>query len=76
MEVAVFEQLEKKTEKLIEQCVDLKQENKKLTEALNSKDKEIESLHVKLEKFGKEKGLIREKVETLLERVEGLIQTA
>ena len=76
MELAVFEQLEKKIEKLIEQCAELKQENKRLTEALNSKDKEIESLHVKFEKFGKEKGLIREKVETLLERVEGLIQTA
>lgn len=76
MEVAVFEQLEKKIGKLIEQHAVLKEENKKLTEALNSKGKEIEVLHLKLEKSGKEKGLVREKVETLLQRVEGLIQTA
>ena len=76
MELVVFEQLEKKIEKLIEQCVELKQENRRLSEVLNSKDEEIEGLHIKLEKFSKEKGLIREKVETLLERVEGLIQTA
>ncbi len=76
MELAVFEQLEKKVEKLIEQHADLKEENKRLAEALNLKDREIEGLHLKLEKFSKEKGLIRGKVETLLERVEGLIQTA
>lgn len=76
MELAAFEQLEKKIGKLIEQHAELKEENKKITEALNSKDKEIEVLCLKLEKSGKEKGLIREKVETLLQRVEGLIQIA
>jgi len=76
MELAVFEQLEKKIEKLIEQHTGLKEENKKLAETLNLKNKEIEALHLKLEKSGKEKGLIRGKVETLLQRVEGLIQTA
>ena len=76
MELAVFEQLEKKTLKLIGQYEELREENKRLTESLGSKDREIEGLRLKLEKFGKEKGLIREKVETILERVEGLIQTA
>lgn len=76
MELAVFEQLEKKIEKLIRQHAELKEENKKLAEALSSKDKEIEALCSKLEKFGKEKGLIREKLETILQRVDGLIQTA
>ncbi|MBI5048173.1 MAG: cell division protein ZapB [Deltaproteobacteria bacterium] len=76
MELAVFEQLHEKVEQLIEQCIELKEENKKITETLYSKDKEIEGLHLRLEKFSKEKGLIREKVKTILERVEGLIQTA
>lgn len=79
MELAVFEQLEKRIEKLIGQHAELKKENKKLAEALNSKDKELEALRSKLEKFGKEKGLIMEKVETILQRVEGvegLIQPA
>jgi FtsZ-binding cell division protein ZapB len=76
MELAVFEQLEKKVGKLVEQHAELKEKNERLAETLNLKDREIEGLHLKLEKFSKEKGLIRGKVETLLERVEGLIQTA
>ncbi len=51
-------------------------ENKKLAETLSLKDREIEGLNSKLEKLSKEKGLVKGKVETLLERVEGLIQTA
>ena len=76
MELAVFEQLEKKVEKLIAQHAELKEENKKLAEILSLKDGEIEGLNSKLEKLSKEKGLVKGKVETLLERVEGLIQTA
>lgn len=76
MELAVFEQLEKKVEKLIVQHTELKEENKKLAEALSLKDSEVEGLNSKLEKLSKEKGLVKGKVETLLERVEGLIQTA
>ena len=76
MELAVFEQLEKKVEKLIAQHAELKEENKKLAETLSLKDREIEGLNSKLEKLSKEKGLVKGKVETLLERVEGLIQTA
>lgn len=76
MELAVFEQLEKKVEKLIVQHAELKEENKKLAEALSLKDSEVEGLNSKLEKLSKEKGLVKGKVETLLERVEGLIQTA
>ncbi|MBI3753694.1 MAG: cell division protein ZapB [Deltaproteobacteria bacterium] len=75
MELVAFEQLEEKVEKLIKQYIELHEENKRLNETLNLKDMEIESLYSKLEKIGKEKGLIREKVETLLARVEGLIQT-
>lgn len=76
MELAVFEQLEKKVEKLIVQHAELKEENKKLADTLSLKDREIEGLNSKLEKLSKEKGLVKGKVETLLERVEGLIQTA
>ncbi len=76
MELAVFEQLEKKVEKLIAQHAELKEENKKLAETLSLKDREIEGLNSKLEKLSKDKGLVKGKVETLLERVEGLIQTA
>lgn len=76
MELAVFEQLEKKVEKLIVQHAELKEENKKLAEALSLKDSEVKGLNSKLEKLSKEKGLVKGKVETLLERVEGLIQTA
>ena len=46
MEVAVFEQLEKKIEKLIEQCVELKQENKKLTETLKKLEERVENLSI------------------------------
>jgi len=75
MEFGMFEQLEQKVEKIIERCGELTKENEKLTEMLRSKEEETESLTRKLEKLGKEKGLVREKVETLLERLEGLIQT-
>lgn len=74
MELVAFEELEKKVDQLIRQHIELNEENKRLNETLNLKDKEIENLYSKLEKIGREKGLIREKVETLLKRVEGLIQ--
>ncbi|MBI3399467.1 MAG: cell division protein ZapB [Deltaproteobacteria bacterium] len=75
MELGMFEQLEKKVEKIIEKCDELTNENERLTGMLKSKDEKIDNLTHKLEKLGKEKGLVKEKVETLLERLGGLIQT-
>lgn len=75
MELAVFEQLEKKVEKIITLNVKIKEENKKLADVLNLKNKEIESLQSKLDKISKEKGLVKDKVESLLLRLEELIQT-
>jgi len=71
----MFEQLEKKVEKLIERCGELNGENERLAAVLKSKDEEIKGLIHKLDKLGKEKGVVREKVETLLDRLEGLLQT-
>lgn len=76
MEVAVFEQLGEKVERLIKAYGELKRENENLTVMLKLKDEEIGKLTTKLEKLGKEKGLAKEKVENILARLEGLIQTA
>ena len=76
MELAVCEQLGEKVERLIRAYDELKRENESLTGMLKLKDEEIGKLTTKLDKLGKEKGLAKEKVENILARLEGLIQTA
>ena len=74
MELNIFEQLEKRVEKVIAQCIELREENKKLTEETVLKNDEVKKLSCKLEKLDEEKRLAKEKVETLIEKLEGLIQ--
>lgn len=74
LELNVFEQLEKKVEKVIELCAELKEENKKLAEETILKNDEVKEISYKLEKLDQEKQIVKEKVETLIERLDGLIQ--
>lgn len=74
MELNIFEQLEKRVEKVIEQCIELREENKKLTEETVLKNDEVKKLSCNIEKLDEERRLAKEKVETLIKKLEGLIQ--
>ena len=75
----VFEKLERIEEginRLLEGYEGLKAENIELKDSIGAKDSEIEELREKLKRLDKEKALVKEKVETLLQKLDSLIQGA
>ncbi|HLC17673.1 MAG TPA: cell division protein ZapB [Thermodesulfobacteriota bacterium] len=54
----------------------LQAEVRGLKEALGSKEREIRDLKERIKKLDSEKGLVREKVDSLLTRLDGLVQGA
>ena len=71
-----FERLETGVEQLLEHFDELRSENARLEGALAAKGIEVEDLKEKLKRLDKEKVQVKEKVETLLSRLDGLIQSA
>ena len=57
-------------------CEELKDENRALKEAVVEKQAEIRELSSRLKRLDKEKTTVREKVDTLLDRLDALIQGA
>lgn len=71
-----FERLETGVEQLLKHCDELRAENARLKGVLEAKGVEVEGLKEKLKRLDKEKVEVKEKVETLLSRLDGLIQSA
>jgi len=71
-----FEKLEKAVARLLVSYETLKAENQGLKAALKVKDAEIEELREKLGKMDRQKGIIRDKVDLLLGKLETLTQGA
>lgn len=76
MSVENFDKLEKKIERLFELCDALRSDKDELREMLRRRDIEISELRGAAEVFEKEKGAVRERVDGLIERLDGLIQSA
>lgn len=71
-----FEELEKRVNNLLKDCETLKCDNKKLGDHVEGKDAEIRGLKKKLARVNREKGEVSERVESLITRLNGLIQKA
>lgn len=67
-----FDKLEERIVRLLDRCAGLSAQNYALKAALEAKDREIDELREMLERHGKEKGAVKEKVELLLTRLNGL----
>ena len=71
-----FEELEKKVNNLLTDCETLTCDNNKLRDHVEGKDSEIRGLKKKLARLNTEKGEVSERVESLITRLNGLIQKA
>ncbi len=71
-----FDRLEKKVERLLEICDALRSDKDELRELLRQRDVELSELKELAEVFEKEKGAVRERVDGLIDRLDGLIQSA
>lgn len=71
-----FERLETGVEQLLRHCEELRTENARLKGAIEAKGAEVEDLREKLKRLDREKVQVKEKVDSLLIRLDGLIQSA
>lgn len=71
-----FDKLEERINLLLDEYERLQAENRLLKQALESKNLEIEDVKDKLKRLDREKGIVREKVDGILSRLESLIQGA
>lgn len=74
MELVNFGKLEDRISSLLKGCEELESKNNTLKEEIKLKEQKVRELKQRLERFEKEKGLVREKVEGLITRLDGLIQ--
>ncbi len=71
-----FDRLEEGISRVLAVCEGLKDENRALKEAVVEKEAEIRKLSDRLKRLDKEKTTVLEKVDTLLGRLDALIQGA
>ena len=71
MELAIFDQLEARVEALLDQLRTLKGENQSLKSALEEKDDSIRRLAEENEAAAAAKAEARQRLEALLQRIEG-----
>lgn len=76
MSLEGFDKLEEGLGRLLKIQEGLAAENQELKDSVGLKDLEIEELREKLNALEEEKKLVKEKVDVLLGRLEGLIQGA
>lgn len=76
MEFDKLDVLEQRLGRLIEDYTALKSENKKLLTELEEKNKELSKLMEDRRRMDTEKGLVRERIDSILEKIEGLLQDA
>ncbi|HZX35206.1 MAG TPA: cell division protein ZapB [Thermodesulfobacteriota bacterium] len=78
MEPVNFIELEERISRLLSSYSALQDEKKRLEEELrqrNAGTKELEDLREKVKRLEKEKGVVKEKVSGLIQRLDGLIQS-
>lgn len=68
-----FDRLEERIIRLLEANSSISAENKTMRELLAARDREVARLMEKIEKLGKEKEAVKEKVDTLLKRLDSLV---
>jgi hypothetical protein len=76
MSITNFEILEERLEELLRFSETVEKENNLIKEQFALKDLEIKELRERLDKIEKEKVKAREKVEGLIERLDGLTRSA
>lgn len=76
MEPVKFKKLEERVSRLLGVCETLKADHCDITEQLRLKEHEVKELKDRLSVFEREKGAVKEKVEGLITRLDGLIQNA
>lgn len=68
-----FARLEERILRLLEANSGIVAENKAMRGALADKDREIDELREKIDRLDNEKGAVKEKVDTLLARLDSLV---
>ncbi|MBI5234622.1 MAG: cell division protein ZapB [Deltaproteobacteria bacterium] len=68
-----FTKLEERLGRLLSGFESLKAENKELREAVVAREREIEELKERLKKLDVEKAAVKNRVDVLLERIDGLV---
>ncbi|MBI2413081.1 MAG: cell division protein ZapB [Deltaproteobacteria bacterium] len=76
MAIERFDRLEAGISRLLESNELLQAENRSLRDSLELKERGTDELKEKIRKLEAEKALVKEKVDTLLTRLDGLIQNA
>ncbi|MBI5888201.1 MAG: cell division protein ZapB [Deltaproteobacteria bacterium] len=76
MALEQFERLEIGVEQLLKHCEELMAENAGMKGAVEAKGAEVEDLKEKLKRLEREKVEVKGKVDTLLNRLDGFIQSA
>lgn len=71
-----FERLETGVEQLLKHCEELRAENARLKGAIEAKGAEMEDLKERCKRLDREKVQVKERVDSLLTRLDGLIQSA
>jgi len=69
----MLERLEKGIKELVGKYENASMENSELRDGLNMKELEIKGLKKKLEKLNTERVLVREKIDAIINHVEGLV---
>lgn len=69
----MLEELEKSIKELVDKYETASAENQELKTGLTMKELEIKSLRKKLDKLSSERNLVRDRVDALISRVEGLV---
>ena len=76
MPLESFQMLEESLKRLLASVESLKAENSEIKDALRLKDLEIKGLKDRLRKLDREKGVVKERVDQLLKKLDVLVQGA
>jgi len=76
MESAKFDRLEEKVNNLLKAFESLEAETLTIREQLKTHELKVKELKESIARFEKEKGLVKEKVEGIITRLDGLLQGA
>jgi hypothetical protein len=70
--IELFDLLEKKLENILNQFQSLKTDNLSLAESLQEKEQALKEALLTIDKMGKERDLVRQRIDQLLNKVEAL----
>lgn len=72
MAIELFDLLEKKLENILNQFQSLKADNLALAKSLQEKEQALNEALLTIDKMGKERDLVRQRIDQLLNKVEAL----